>query len=168
MATKSNAYAAYLFSWVPHSERWGWRDLRAFRKRWQENPSLTEEWSCGRSKSIPINARFYLIKQGDPPRGIFAAGRTASQSEERYGRYFNDLVFEAFLDPEQDGVLPAASLYDLSKSIWHNRMSGVGLTSKIADRLEERWQIFLKRNRVKPRRIPFQLAVEALDLSTKE
>ena len=56
--------------------------MRNFRRRWQKAPELTEGWSCGRSKSIPINARIYVIKQGDPPRGIFAAGLTASHSEE--------------------------------------------------------------------------------------
>lgn len=167
MATKPT-YSAYLFSWVPDPERWNWEDLRNFRKRWRKNPDLTEDWSCGGSKSIPINTRFYVVKQGEPPHGIFAAGRTASRSELRNGRYSNDVAFDTFLDPKLDGVLPSERLHDLSKTIWHNQMSGVGLTPEIAVRLEKRWQTFLTRHRIKPRRIPFRLPVEPLVLSTKE
>src|SRR4051812_32687259 len=129
MATKPIGYSAYLFSWSGDPERWSWQDLRGFRKAWLKNPDLTEIWSCGKSKSIPINARFYVVKQGEPPRGIFAAGLTASPSEQGS----NDLAFDTFLDPELDGVLPVERLYDLSKTIWHNQMSGVGLTPDIAD-----------------------------------
>src|ERR1700760_588191 len=123
MGKKHKDYAAYLFSWVPDPQRWSWDDLRNFRRRWQKAPELTEGWSCGRSKSIPINARIYVIKQGDPPRGIFAAGLTASHSEEDDGGYYNNLAFDTFLDPAKEGVLPVERLHDLSDTIWHNQMS---------------------------------------------
>lgn len=160
---------AYLFSWVPDPDRWNWEDLRSFRKQWRSNSDLTEDWSCGRNKSIPINARFYIVKQGGPPRGIFASGITASRSRPRQsGGYYNDLAFDTFLDPEAEGVLSVERLRDLSKTIWHNQMSGVGLTPDIAVPLEKRWQAFLRRLRVTPLRIPLRLPIEPLFTFSRE
>jgi hypothetical protein len=162
------SYAAYLFSWIPSSERWDWHDLRGFRRRWLQNASITEDWSSGRSKSIPINARVFLIKQGDPPRGIFASGRTASPSLRKFNGNYSALCFDTFLDPEMDGLLAVEGLHDLSKTIWHNQMSGVGLAPDIAAELERQWKRFLDRLGTRPRSIPYMLPVARLVPPTKE
>ena len=71
---KLDAYAAYLFTFKAEE----WNRFQSFLGKWSSDHGTTEKWSSGSSKSIPADVPIFLMKQGEDPTGIIAAGGTAS------------------------------------------------------------------------------------------
>jgi 5-methylcytosine-specific restriction endonuclease McrA len=115
------------------------------------DPTAKEDWSSGNNKSIPSGARFFLVKQGELPRGIIGSGRTTSATQQGphwddsgRQRNFNDLSFDVLLDSRSNGLLSVDHLQDLSTTLWSNASSGIGIPLEIAQELELRWDSFLQ------------------------
>ena len=67
---KLDAYAAYLFTFKAEE----WNRFQSFLGKWSSDHGTTEKWSSGSSKSIPADVPIFLMKQGEDPTGIIAAG----------------------------------------------------------------------------------------------
>ena len=64
--------SAYLLTWNP--KNWQWTDLPAIAQQLRDGIPINQRWSCGNSRSIPIGARVFLLRQGTEPKGIVASG----------------------------------------------------------------------------------------------
>jgi uncharacterized protein (DUF433 family) len=140
----------YLLTWNPR--RWPWGDLAHEAGLHRKGKETTGYWSCGNSKSIKPGDRFFLLRQGQPPRGIVASGRITSaphggehwdDDKRKKGvpaRYV-DLRFEALLDPDKEPPLGVAALTrgPLTKIHWRTQMSGIRVPDDAAAVLEKLW-----------------------------
>lgn len=66
----------YLFVWNP--KRWKWdtepHTLEEDIEQVEKTGKTNRPWSCGNNKSINISDRIFLVKVGNEPKGIMAAG----------------------------------------------------------------------------------------------
>lgn len=146
---------AYLLTWSP--KKWQWRDLAQRIREIEKRGSCTTEWSCGNNKSIALNDRLFLLRQGEEPRGIVGAGFAASvpyeaihwrEEKARAGRttMYLKARWETLLNPESESIFPREWLNEgwLSKVNWNTQISGITIQSEAAAALEERWAAFLE------------------------
>lgn len=141
-----------LLTWNP--QKWHWktlrRDVAGVRRR---EAAVETSWSTGSSRSVKRGDRFYLLKQGKPPRGIMGSGRITSdcyQGEhwdaERAARgdiaNYADIRFEVLLDPDREELLggPALQLGTLSRVNWKPQGSGTAVPETAVRELEILWK----------------------------
>src|SRR5688572_16326434 len=101
----------YLLTWNPN--RFAWHALNKEAAAVARGEKLASRWSCGNTTTIPEGARFFMHRQGDPPRGIIASGWVTSGSyrdlhwdEERARRReetnYVDIILDSLLDAEAE------------------------------------------------------------------
>jgi uncharacterized protein (DUF433 family) len=114
-------------------------------------------WSCGNAKGLRANDRFFMLKQGRPPRGIVASGWITSTpyAEEHWDltkkkkgikAHFVKLRFEALLVPEKEPILGVGELNrgPLATVHWRTQMSGIRIPDEAAVVLERVWESHLE------------------------
>lgn len=142
--------ATFLLAWNP--KRWQWADLADMSDRVKVGESVTDSWSCGISGRLQSDDRFFLIRLGEEPKGIFASGTIMRGSyrgphwddkQAAMGRTccFVDIQYDVLLNPEKDSILLRELLNTppLSNMRWDTQMSGVRIPDDIADHLEAAW-----------------------------
>jgi 5-methylcytosine-specific restriction protein B len=74
--------ATYLLTWNP--DRWSWPedDIEGAIAALDGGRSFRMDWSTGNTKSTQPGDRFYLMRLGPEPRGIFASGIIVSENRE--------------------------------------------------------------------------------------
>jgi predicted HNH restriction endonuclease len=142
--------ATYLLTWNP--DAWTWTDLDEDLAKIKENGFFEGTWSCGLTKSIQVDDRVFLLRQGKEPRGIIASGHATStyyvdthwDSEKaalgvtaQYIRVRFDQLFDPF-----DQIIPRSQLDIgvLASMHWDSQMSGTRIPSDVASELELEWQ----------------------------
>lgn len=141
---------AYILTWNP--DNWDWQELPDVIDRVHTGESVTERWSSGNTKTVPVGSRVFLLKQGPEPRGIMASGWTTEPVEElphwdearaERGDLANYVQFavELLLDPDQDALLdprdfPPGPLGDV---YWAPPASGTSISQAAANQLQELW-----------------------------
>ncbi len=140
----------YLLTWNPN--KWQW-DLETVCEEMRRYGFLEDRWSCGRTKRIRRGDRVFLMRQGEEPRGIMAAG--AAWSEPFYAAHWDNsrddealyikVRFDSLLHPEQDGVFPRSALLseEFAGVNWNTQSSGIEIPPTVAEHLEYRWNKFL-------------------------
>ena len=116
-----------------------------------EGRPVEDHWSCGNTKRIRSGDRLFLMRQGEEPRGIVAAGWATSTAyagkqwdRERRERGDTalrvDLRFDRILNPEIDEILPLDKLQSgpLASVNWATPASGIQIRQG-ADELERLW-----------------------------
>jgi EVE domain len=142
--------AAWLLTWNP--ERWAWVDLARQARRVAQGKELKSRWGCGNSTRIRPGDRFFLLRQGKPPRGIVGSGRMASApyrgphwdaAKDARGvpALYVDVVFEALLDTDGRPPLSVAELTrgPLSRVHWRTHTSGIRIADDATALLETLW-----------------------------
>jgi hypothetical protein len=140
--------ATYLFAWNP--ALWNWPEMPADIRQLSRRGHFDTEWNSGRVRNIEIGSRAFLIRVGQPPKGIFGAGYTLT-----------DPVPTPHWRPERASVgaiqqrltlrlealhpLPLVTYDDLgappfARFRWGVRSSGVRIPSTLADLLENLWE----------------------------
>jgi 5-methylcytosine-specific restriction protein A len=66
----------FLLTWNP--ARWPWADSAEASQQMADGTPYPSRWSTGNTKKIAHGDRVFLLKQGEEPRGITAAGRVTS------------------------------------------------------------------------------------------
>lgn len=152
-----------LLTW--NRQRWPWTDLSTHIQQIRTQGDFPaegdttekERWSVGNRRDIPVGTRFFLIKLGDEPKGIFGAGWTTS---EVYGdthfdpakaaagenaRYVR-LRWEQLVDPLQEGCLPVDTFAEpeLRQMHWSSQQSGITIPAAARGLLEAKWLDFLQ------------------------
>src|SRR5271166_3276371 len=91
MATaKSPRATNYLFTW----KRWDYDKLREFVSKFKRDGIAEEGWTCKAHKQVQPDDRAYLLRQGNPPKGIFGRGRISGKPYLDEGRWMVNLRFE--------------------------------------------------------------------------
>lgn len=137
----------YLLTWNPN--RWEWDDLSEVAGKTTPNEPYEMRWSCGNRKNIQIDDRLFLIRQGEEPRGIIAAGTATGEVkpdnhwDEAKSRkaLFVMVSFDRIIDPTADAPL---SVYDITSGPiasvhWGTQSSGIQIPDDAAEFLEELW-----------------------------
>jgi hypothetical protein len=118
-----------------------------------EGRLYASRWSTGNTKKITRGDRVFLLKQGEPPRGIIAAGWVTS--EEVYEAPHHDVQraaqgdtalradveFERILNPAEDAPLSVETITSgtLANVYWQIPASGIELPKDAASELEDLW-----------------------------
>lgn len=140
----------YLLVWNP--KKWTWTNLESDIEAVNETGRCSENWSCGRNKSIEVGDRIFLIKVGTEPKGIIGAGYATTKpyagkhwSGENRETLYIDIEYEALLNPEKEPILTLDLLEmgKLAKQHWMPQTSGISIRPELVDELEALWFDFL-------------------------
>jgi hypothetical protein len=143
--------ATYLLTWNP--ARWRWDGLAAEARRVARGRELDDRWGCGNNSRIRPGDRFFLLRQGKPPRGIVGSGRFTSppyrgehwdeaKREKAVPALYADVAFDALLDPARQPPLSVAELTrgPLARLHWRTKTSGIRIAEDAAALLETLWR----------------------------
>jgi 5-methylcytosine-specific restriction protein A len=143
----------FLLAWS--AKRWVWDDIVEMSNQVKTGHTVITRWSCGNSKRLKRGDRFFLIRLGEEPRGIFASGVVeqgsyqdlhwdAEKAQLDETTNFVQIQFDTLLVPEIDTILPRELLDTeiLSKMHWDTQMSGVRIPEDVAEELEKLWITF--------------------------
>lgn len=139
----------YLFVWNP--KRWTWVTLENDIERVRQASNFQIRWSCGKTKSIKLGDRAFLIKVGTEPKGIIAAGYVTTTptldkhwGDESTNSLYVQIQFEALLNPNKN-ILPLEVLKtgNLAAQNWTPQSSGISIRPELVDELEVLWSDLL-------------------------
>jgi len=142
----------YLFTWNPANWEWTQETIAGLVSKLGAGEAVARTWSTGRSTQPAIGDRFYLIRLGDGPRGIFASGKVTSRVEEgphwdrdraaagdtyRYVK----VRFDEMLNPWTDQFLLQSVLVEKCPDVdWSPQASGTRIPAEVLFPVEEAWQ----------------------------
>ena len=140
----------FLFTWNP--KKWNWTTLEQNIDQIEQTGRTTEKWSVISHKKIQPGDRAFLMRLGEEPKGIMAAGFVATPSflskhwsgeDKLVNRVMID--FEVILNPEKEPLLCLDILNqgNLSKVNWTPHSSGIEINPEVVDELEAVWFDFL-------------------------
>jgi len=143
----------YLLAWNP--KRWKWNNIAKMSEDVEIGNIVQDRWSTGVSKQQQKGDRFFLIRLGEEPKGIFASGSIVKDSfedlhwdKEKFslGETTNyvEIRYDTLLNPDIDSILPRELLNTpvLSEMHWDTQMSGVQIPDNVARELEQLWANF--------------------------
>lgn len=143
---------AYVLTWNPH--QFPWADLPSDLARVRAGSVAEWDWSAGNTRTIPVGARVFLLRQGEEPRGFFAsgwttrsvtvgphwdAGRAARGDKASYVAFALETLLDprpgrdALLDPRDFPPALAAAAH------WAPFASGTAVAGEAAAALEALW-----------------------------
>ena len=145
----------WLLSWNP--DKWNWKKYAEWCNGTKYGVKFTESWTC-RSEKPAVGDEFYLIKQGDKPRGIIGHGHIVRESysaphynaeRAKKGEKTNhiDVEFDYLLNYETEPILDQGHLKKiLPDQHWSPQGSGIQIREEIVPKLNELW-VKLKNNK---------------------
>jgi len=145
--------ATFLLAW--NQKRWTWENIEEQSQLVKSGKMVADQRSCGSSKRPCKGDRFFLIKLGQEPKGIFASGHIIQEpfEDEHWEKekalahekaLFVGIQFDTLLNPNKDNILQRRFLdtEPLKDMHWDTQMSGVCIPAPIAAELEKVWQDF--------------------------
>jgi 5-methylcytosine-specific restriction enzyme A len=143
----------YLLAWNP--KRWQWNNIARMSDDIKNGEIVLDRWSTSNSKKPKKGDRFFLIRLGEEPKGIFASGSITKETfedlhwnEEKASlnetTNYAEIKYDTLLNPNTDAILPRELLNTppLSEMHWETQMSGVQIPDNIAKELEILWASF--------------------------
>lgn len=142
----------YLFTWNPANWEWTQETIAGLVAKLEAGEAVTNTWSTGRSTQPTTGDRFYLIRLGEGPRGIFASGKVMSAVKEgpRWNRdraaagdtyRYVQVRFDELLNPWTDPLLLQSELVETFPNVeWSPQASGTRISPEVLFPLEEAWQ----------------------------
>ncbi|MGR6837993.1 HNH endonuclease [Aliivibrio wodanis] len=131
--------ASYVFTWNP--ERWNWLDLQNAISLVANGEEYIFKWSSGNTKKIVPGDTFFLLRQGENPRGIIGFGTVVSKSYD-FPHWDIDRAKNGDVAPRNDlsfkvlSELPIIPLSDLEYRFpeynWSPRVGGLSLYDDIS------------------------------------
>jgi 5-methylcytosine-specific restriction protein A len=135
--------ATYLLTWNPKMT--DWYDFMTYYEDVSAGYQVQCDWSCGNTKKIRKHDRVFMMRLGEPPKGIFASGTVTSEQPEKDSHWrepdrfalYIDFVIDAMLSPDLDPLLdPITVSTDVR---WTPQSSGTSIPDEIAEQLEYAW-----------------------------
>jgi 5-methylcytosine-specific restriction protein A len=140
----------FMFTWNPDQGRPD--DLSAFIADIAKGRPGRDDWSTGKRKDLPVGSRFFLLRQGQDPKGIVASGYTTSKpqpsGQPNQHSMYCDVVCTAVLDDRKGHVISLDELRNaplLATIPWGIPSGGMEFTAPQAAQLEELWRGLLLR-----------------------
>lgn len=147
----------YLLAWNP--KRWRWNNIVELSEAVKHGKNVYDRWGSGISKKPQAGDRFFLIRLGEVPKGIFASGTIEKsvfedlhwdKEKSTLGQLANYVIikYDTLLNPDTDPILPRELLNmpPLSEMHWDTQMSGVQISNKVTKELELLWENFKASN----------------------
>jgi restriction endonuclease Mrr len=142
--------SSYLLTWnQAHSP---WPEMIAHISKLAAGQKAFNRWSTGNSKNVSVGDKFFLLKQGDEPRGVIGHGTVLTDvfqephwDHERAAKgdsaNYVDVQFETLIDPNVIiPFSPADSTDDyLRKANWTPYASGMRINDEVATILLRYW-----------------------------
>lgn len=136
---------AYLFTWNP--KRWSWDDLGDKIATIERQGYCSDRWSCGKTRSMAIGDRVFLVRLGMDPKGIMGSGIVTSEpfadmhwSGDDAEAVYVDIEFDHLIDPEADKILSLERLNEeLPQQHWTPQASGISISADALEDLEAIW-----------------------------
>jgi hypothetical protein len=146
----------FLLTWNP--ARWPWANLAEASHQTAAGTSYASRWSTGNTKKIARGDRVFLLKQGEEPRGVIAAGRVTSEGVYEAPHYDPqrasqgdtalraDVEFVRILNPAENAPLSVEDIRvgPLAAVYWSIPASGTELADDAARALEDLWSAYLE------------------------
>ncbi len=141
--------ATYLLLWNP--KKWEWETIQQDISKIDQNGSLKGGWSCGRTKKIKPDDRFFLMRLGKEPKGICASGRIISSptpdehwDNKEGSTYYVEVEFETILDPNNESIFLIEKQKGIYKNYnWTPQSGGRTIPHEIAEQLQHDWSLLL-------------------------
>ena len=139
----------WLLSWNP--SRWTWDTHAADRATTISGEKADNRWRCSSSKPREGD-RVFLIRTGNPPKGVVAVGRiTRAPYEAEHWEQaradagettrFVDVAFDSVRDATTDEIVPLGELQSREPGQeWNPQSSGIEIKAKAARILERLWK----------------------------
>lgn len=140
----------YLFAWNPL--KWNWTTLEKTIHQVRQTGGSIEKWTVASHKKIQPGDRAFLMRLGEEPKGVMAAGFVStfpflSEHWNGSGKLVHRVMidFETILNPSTEPILKLEQLKkgNLSKVNWTPQASGIEINPEIVDELEEIWFDFI-------------------------
>jgi 5-methylcytosine-specific restriction protein A len=140
----------FILTWNP--DNWHWTDLAAASEQTERGTAYHTRWSTGNTRRIQPGDRLFLLKQGQQPRGVIAAGWATSdvysaphwnpqRAEQGEEALRVDVDFARILDPQRFQPLATDTLSGRLASVhWAMPASGFELPADAAQQLETAWE----------------------------
>lgn len=139
----------WLLSWNP--SRWTWDTLAADRATTISGEKADNRWRCSSSKPREGD-RVFLIRTGNPPKGVVAVGKiTRAPYEAEHWEQaradagettrFVDVAFDSVRDATSDEIVALEQLQNREPGQeWNPQSSGIEIKAKAARILERLWK----------------------------
>lgn len=141
----------WLFSWNPNN--WEWDSLADDRIATHEGKTVTHRWACA-NQDASTGDKAFLVRTGEPPRGILAIGNVVSEpyeaphwdeekAEQGKVRRYVDVAFSRIQDPLQNDPFVTESDFErikVDKQEWSPQSSGIEIKQRSAGILEKVWE----------------------------
>ncbi len=139
----------WLLSWNP--ARWAWDSLSADRRRTAEGKIVSHNWRCA-SRQVRVGDHIFLMRTGQPPRGIVAHGQVLKAPYEapHYDKdrantgettWFIDAGFDGVRDATCDAMVSIDELMRMCPAqTWSPQSSGITLIPEAVHVVNELWQ----------------------------
>lgn len=143
----------WLFTWNP--SRWDWKSLATDISTTAKGKSVIQRWSCANG-SVAVGDRAWLVRLGDPPKGIMAVGNVVSEPYEAphfdsdkaaAGKttQYVDIEFTRILDVFRDSFVTESDLAKITidNQKWFPEPSGMEVKPRSGAVLEKLWNQIL-------------------------
>ncbi len=144
----------YLLLWNP--KKWDWKTIQQDILELAQNDKLMGSWSCGITKKIKPNDRFFLMRLGKEPKGICASGKIINSpvldnrwDNKEGSTYYIKLEFEIILDPDNEPIFLIEKQGDIYKNYNWTPQSARTIPHEIAEQLQHDWLLFLEQHNKK-------------------
>lgn len=137
----------YLLTWNPN--KYPWTNFKKEISEFKKTGKLFKDWSCGITKSVQKGDRFFHMRLGKEPKGIFASGFALSEvyqrehwdNKDESANYF-ETQYDFITDPESEkNFLTLENLESrFPNQLWTPQSSGISIKKEVADQLEELWK----------------------------
>ena len=141
----------WLFSWNPSN--WEWESIADDREATHEGRTVTHRCGCA-NKDASTGDKAFLVRTGEPPKGIIAIGNVVSdpyeaphwdEAKAEQGKVYRyvDVAFSRIQDPLQnDPYITEADLERITvdKQEWSPQASGIEIKQRSAGILEKVWE----------------------------
>ena len=128
----------WLITWNP--QRFQWDDYAKYIADVAEYGHAVIGWSCGRTKAIEKGDRFFMLRQGPEPAGLFASGSIQTPpyleqhwEDRRKKQLYVDLAFDVLTEKpliERSTLLSARAGY--YAGFWRTQSSRVSISPPTA------------------------------------
>ncbi|MCK5832702.1 HNH endonuclease [bacterium] len=147
--------SAYLLSWNP--ENWDWDSIDKSIEEIQTKGYGQGRWSFGNRKNVDPESRFFMLRLGAEPKGIFASGKIISdvyqdehwRDSSKIANYV-DVEFEILLNPSIENILDIESIEHVLPGFLnrHKLQSGTVLSAEETDFIQAEWEQLLGKGNI--------------------
>ncbi|HEZ7991338.1 MAG TPA: AAA family ATPase [Ruminococcus sp.] len=161
----NNIVKCWLLNWNPSNPTWQWEEqeddhgYNATAQKVKSGGTVFFSWRCS-SKKVKEGDRFFMVKLGAKPRGVFATGYAASDTYENTYTDENgesitercvDICITGFLDYHVDELISQDVLKQkFPEQQWSSQGAGISIKPEASKWLIENWDSFTKHNKGNP------------------